>query len=156
MHYSIVAASAGGLTDFKELPIVPAKFWLTALVFLSLSFLSACTGGEGGNQSNRTATAEAVSAEVVATATSIPVPTATTALPTTTVTPVDGLAAPTSASMVEPLPYAIDMPAGFTIHYYAKNVPNARSMALSPAGTLFVTHLPSWLSESTREAEECE
>jgi glucose/arabinose dehydrogenase len=30
------------------------------------------------------------------------------------------------------------LPPGFQIAYYAKNVPNARSMAISPAGTIFV------------------
>ena len=37
-----------------------------------------------------------------------------------------------------PLPQAISLPPGFRIGYYAENVPNARSMALSPNGTLFV------------------
>ena len=38
----------------------------------------------------------------------------------------------------EALPFAITLPPGFQIHYYAKNVPNARSMAISPNGTVFV------------------
>ncbi|MDX1416928.1 MAG: PQQ-dependent sugar dehydrogenase [Candidatus Promineifilaceae bacterium] len=37
-----------------------------------------------------------------------------------------------------PLPQEISLPPGFRIGYYAENVPNARSMALSPNGTLFV------------------
>lgn len=37
-----------------------------------------------------------------------------------------------------PLPQSISLPPGFHIGYYAANVPNARSMALSPDGTLFV------------------
>ncbi len=32
----------------------------------------------------------------------------------------------------------IKLPAGFEISIYASNVPNARSMTLSPNGTLFV------------------
>jgi glucose/arabinose dehydrogenase len=45
-------------------------------------------------------------------------------------------AAPTAAP--DPLPGEISLPPGFKIGYYAQNVPNARSMALSPEGTLFV------------------
>ncbi len=37
-----------------------------------------------------------------------------------------------------PLPADIVLPPGFRIDIYAENVPNARSMALSPDGTLFV------------------
>ena len=33
---------------------------------------------------------------------------------------------------------AVQLPAGFDIHLYTDQVPNARSMALSPSGTLFV------------------
>jgi glucose/arabinose dehydrogenase len=36
------------------------------------------------------------------------------------------------------LPYEITLPAGFEISLYAPDVPNARSMTLSPNGTLFV------------------
>jgi glucose/arabinose dehydrogenase len=36
------------------------------------------------------------------------------------------------------LPYEISLPPGFEISIYADNVPNARSMVLSPSGTLFV------------------
>ena len=36
------------------------------------------------------------------------------------------------------LPFEISLPPGFEISLYADNVPNARSLALSPAGTLFV------------------
>jgi len=38
----------------------------------------------------------------------------------------------------QPLPYDISLPPGFQIHIYADNVPGARSLALSPNGTLFV------------------
>jgi len=34
--------------------------------------------------------------------------------------------------------HTIKLPPGFAISVYASNVPNARSMALSPQGTLFV------------------
>lgn len=37
-----------------------------------------------------------------------------------------------------PLPYAIALPPGFSIHYYAQSVPGARSMTLSPSGALYV------------------
>jgi len=36
------------------------------------------------------------------------------------------------------LPFEIDLPAGFKITLYAGNIPNARSMTMSPSGTLFV------------------
>ncbi len=42
------------------------------------------------------------------------------------------------AAVAEPLPFAITLPPGFQIRYYAQNVPNARSMALGTDGTLFV------------------
>lgn len=37
-----------------------------------------------------------------------------------------------------PLPNEIKLPPGFSIHIYAADVPNARSMTMSPAGTIFV------------------
>ncbi|MHB1214059.1 MAG: PQQ-dependent sugar dehydrogenase [Thiobacillus sp.] len=45
------------------------------------------------------------------------------------------LPAPASASGIVD---TLSLPAGFRIHLYADNLPGARSMALSPAGTLFV------------------
>ncbi len=42
------------------------------------------------------------------------------------------------ATPPRPLPFDIRLPPGFKIHFYATQVPNARSMALSPNGTLFV------------------
>ncbi|MBX7251336.1 MAG: PQQ-dependent sugar dehydrogenase [Candidatus Promineofilum sp.] len=77
----------------------------------------------------------ATAAEVVATeivATEAPVEAAPEASPTSspTNTPV--------AAANPPLPQEITLPPGFHIGYYAENVPNARSMALSPDGTLFV------------------
>lgn len=48
-------------------------------------------------------------------------------------------APPTAVAAANPpLPQPITLPPGFHIGYYAQNVPNARSMALSPDGTLFV------------------
>jgi len=45
----------------------------------------------------------------------------------------------TSEASDDRLPlHTIKLPPGFTISVYASNVPNARSMALSPSGTLFV------------------
>jgi glucose/arabinose dehydrogenase len=44
----------------------------------------------------------------------------------------------TAAPANDELPYLISLPPGFEISYYARNVPNARSMTLSPNGTLFV------------------
>jgi len=44
----------------------------------------------------------------------------------------------TATLAADELPYEISLPPGFEISYYARNVPNARSMALSPSGTLFV------------------
>ncbi|MEM7130694.1 MAG: sorbosone dehydrogenase family protein [Chloroflexota bacterium] len=47
---------------------------------------------------------------------------------------------PTTRSIAElpPPPNEISLPPGFGIHVYAEGVPNARSMSLSPNGTLFV------------------
>ena len=44
----------------------------------------------------------------------------------------------TATSNLPSLPHDITLPPGFSIHLYADNVPNARSMSLSPNGTLFV------------------
>jgi glucose/arabinose dehydrogenase len=50
-----------------------------------------------------------------------------------------GLVSITAAQRKQELPlHLITLPPGFAISVYADNVPNARSMALSPAGTLFV------------------
>jgi len=43
-----------------------------------------------------------------------------------------------SASYLPPPPNQITLPPGFAIHLYAENVPNARSMTMSPNGTIFV------------------
>jgi glucose/arabinose dehydrogenase len=47
------------------------------------------------------------------------------------------LASPAHGKQELPL-RLLTLPSGFTIRLYADNVPNARSMALSPSGTLFV------------------
>lgn len=54
-------------------------------------------------------------------------------------------ATPTTAPLSEPtatprsgLPFEISLPPGFAISIYADQIPNARSMTLSPNGTLFV------------------
>lgn len=65
-----------------------------------------------------------------AVATEVPIEAIPEASPTAIPTPV--------AAANPPLPYAINLPPGFRIGYYAENVPNARSMALGPDGTLFV------------------
>ncbi len=59
--------------------------------------------------------------------------TASTPTPQTTTTP-----SLTPTANNRSLPYEINLPPGFGISLYADNVPNARSMALSPNGTLFV------------------
>ena len=51
---------------------------------------------------------------------------------------VSGTAMNPVVNSAEPLPFAIALPPGFEIRYFAKNVPNARSMALGTNGTLFV------------------
>lgn len=89
-------------------------------------------------------TASPLPAEPTATNTLVAQPPATdTAAPEPTATEITEAedsstvaAAPTAA--LEPLPGAISLPPGFKIGIYAGNVPNARSMALSPNGTLFV------------------
>ena len=44
-----------------------------------------------------------------------------------------------ASAMASSLPLQqLQLPAGFRIHVYAENIPNARSMDLSPSGTLFV------------------
>jgi glucose/arabinose dehydrogenase len=58
---------------------------------------------------------------------------APTATPQPTATP-----SPEAAASTVGLPYEISLPPGFEISLYADGIPNARSMALSPAGTLFV------------------
>lgn len=56
-----------------------------------------------------------------------------------TATPQPAPTVTSTASANNPgLPYEISLPPGFEISLYADNVPNARSMALSPNGTLFV------------------
>lgn len=46
---------------------------------------------------------------------------------------------PTSVvDTAEPLPFAMTLPPGFQIRYYAQNVPNARSLALGSNGAVFV------------------
>jgi glucose/arabinose dehydrogenase len=55
------------------------------------------------------------------------------ATPQPTATP-----SPEAAANNPGLPYDISLPSGFEISLYADGVPNARSMALSPNGTLFV------------------
>ncbi|HXW00231.1 MAG TPA: sorbosone dehydrogenase family protein, partial [Anaerolineae bacterium] len=47
-------------------------------------------------------------------------------------------AEPEAATQAAELPYEITLPPGFEISLYASDVPNARSLALSPNGTLFV------------------
>jgi len=59
-------------------------------------------------------------------------------LPTVTPTAVAPVITLATANAAEALPFAIALPPGFQIHYYAKNVPNARSMTISPNGTVFV------------------
>lgn len=53
-------------------------------------------------------------------------------------TPDDASQSVAVAAANPPLPQEISLPPGFRIGYYAENIPNARSMALSPDGTLFV------------------
>jgi glucose/arabinose dehydrogenase len=69
---------------------------------------------------------------------------ATHAAPTETITPppaeteVSQPAQAVPTAVLDSLPGEIRLPPGFKIGIYARNVPNARSMALSPNGTLFV------------------
>lgn len=49
-----------------------------------------------------------------------------------------GLVLPSVAVAAEALLKSIKLPAGFEISVFADNVPDARSMTLSPAGTLFI------------------
>lgn len=64
-----------------------------------------------------------------------------TALPTVTPAP-EATEAPAeeaaATSAAQPLPYTINLPEGFQIAYFATGVNGARSMTLSPDGTLFV------------------
>jgi glucose/arabinose dehydrogenase len=59
------------------------------------------------------------------------------ATPTATTAPTEEAVAEQTAAN-DPLPQPISLPPGFQIGIYAQNVPNARSMTLSPNGTLFV------------------
>jgi glucose/arabinose dehydrogenase len=45
---------------------------------------------------------------------------------------------PGAAAAPPPLPFAVTLPPGFQIHYYARNLLNARSLALGANGTVFV------------------
>ena len=96
-----------------------------------------------------TPTAIPTAVTTVPTEAALPEPTAATLLPTVTTAPVANvpvtatLPTPTVQPVAlpnagEPLPFAITLPAGFEIRYYAKNITNARSMALGTNGTLFV------------------
>ncbi len=81
--------------------------------------------------------------EATAAATEAPPPAVVTATAAATPVPVEPTteSSPTAAPVAAanpPLPQEISLPPGFRIGYYAANVPNARSMALSPNGTLFV------------------
>ena len=63
------------------------------------------------------------------------IPAVATATPAGTTSP---SAATDTPAPERALPFAISLPPGFKINIYAADVPNARSMALSPGGTLFV------------------
>jgi glucose/arabinose dehydrogenase len=74
--------------------------------------------------------------EVAALPTVTPTPSTLELAPTDLITPT--VSAESVVNEAEPLPFAITLPPGFEIHYYAQGVINARAMALSPNGTLFV------------------
>lgn len=112
---------------------------LNLLILPLLLLLAAC----GGTASAPTATPPPPSAAEAETATDAP-QTAPTAAPIAEVEsapaesePAEAVAAAPTAAL-EPLPGEINLPPGFRIGVYAADVPNARSMALSPEGTLFV------------------
>lgn len=119
----------------------------TRLLFIMLTLLLVACGGESPAPTTEAPTEAAVppvievapptsaaGEEVAPTdptvepATEFPVEAATEASP-----PANPVAAANP-----PLPLPISLPPGFHIGYYAENVPNARSMTLSPDGTLFV------------------
>ena len=52
--------------------------------------------------------------------------------------PSEVVSVPTEAELA--MPNEISLPPGFKIGVYASDIPNARSMVLSPDGTLFVGH----------------
>ena len=96
-----------------------------------------------------TGTAEAAATVPLVTATDTPTaaaPEASPAAPTEVPTPV--------AAANPPLPQTISLPPGFRIGYYADNVPNARSMALSPDGTLFVGTLNQGRLYAIRDTDQ--
>lgn len=117
------------------------------LLIIPTLLLVAC-GGEGTDPATEPPATPTLSAPVVEVIEATPAesvsPTATTAAVATEV-PIEATpepsptAIPTAVAAANPpLPYAISLPPGFRIGYYAENVPNARSMALGPDGTLFV------------------
>lgn len=66
----------------------------------------------------------------------LPTVTPEAALPTATTQP-NTPSPPAATATAEPLALPMTLPPGFQIAYYARNVPNARSLALSPNGTVF-------------------
>lgn len=101
----------------------------TEAVSEALETTSATTGAAGQVEPTATMAAGDVATEVPIEAT--PVASAES-------TPTQALTVAPVAAANPPLPQKITLPPGFRIGYYATNVPNARSMALSPNGTLFV------------------
>ncbi len=97
-----------------------------------------------------TTAAEAVATETVATEAPVEATSEATATISPTATPT---AVPVAAAN-PPLPQEISLPPGFHIGYYAENVPNARSMALSPDGTLFVGTLAQGSLYAIRDTDQ--
>ena len=121
---------------------------LIHLLFIILALLLVACGGEGpvpaATESPSTATLPAPVVEGIEATPTNPTPT-TAAEAVATEVPIEATPAPSPtaiptavAAANPPLPYTINLPPGFRIGYYADNVPNARSMALGPDGTLFV------------------
>lgn len=124
---------------------------LTCSLVVILALLLVACGGESLTPATEEPATATLAAPVVEVVEATPVDPTATAEAVATDAPVEptpeasATVSPTGtpttvpvAGANPPLPLEISLPPGFHIGYYADNVPNARSMALSPNGTLFV------------------
>jgi glucose/arabinose dehydrogenase len=127
----LAACSAVPLTP-ADAPMEPAAETAAPATELPMAEAGAETEAEaaGTDASPTSAPVEEATSETASGETE----TATEPLPT--VTPASET--PSVSAQAQPLPYDVSLPPGFAIHIYADDVPNARSLALSPSGTLFV------------------
>ncbi len=144
---ALLLTACGGSSVLTATPLSPAPAatepTLTEVAEIDLTATLPATARAAEAAPTETIAATKV-AELEPTATIPAAPSATRAAPTETIVPPPTQteasqppeAVPTA--VLDPLPGEIRLPPGFKIGIYARDVPNARSMALSPNGTLFV------------------